>query len=327
VDDRVGWNGWRGRIGRVHGLARAVGVVAGFAADRVLGDPRRYHPVAGFGTVAAGLEDRVYADSRVRGSAYTGVLVAATVVGGVAVERVLAGRPVLRGLTTAVATWAVLGGRSLEREAEAMAGLLDGGDLAAARRRLSHLCSRNGSGLDADELSRATVESVAENTSDAVVAPLLWGGAFGVPGLLGYRAVNTLDAMVGYRNDRYRNFGWASARLDDLANHLPARACAVLTGLVARRPAAAWGVWRRDAAKHPSPNAGPVESAFAGALGLTLGGANAYGDQVEDRGTLGNGPRPRPADIDRVTTLARRVGLAAAAAAVVLSLRPKNRAL
>lgn len=305
-------------------LARAAGIVAGFVADRVLGDPRRFHPVAGFGTVATSVEGRLYADRRAAGAAYTGVLVGGTVAGSVVVERVLAHRPVVRMLVTAVATWAVLGGRSLEREGEEMARLLAGGDLECARGRLSHLCSRDPAGLDADELARATVESVAENTSDACVAPLLWGGVAGLPGLLGYRAVNTLDAMVGYRNPRYNEFGWASARLDDVANYLPARVCAVLTGVVAGR-ADAWRAWRRDAAQHPSPNAGPVEAAFAGALGRTLGGTNTYGDEREDRGTLGDGPRPGPADIARTTRLSRKVALAAVTTAAIIALRrPKK---
>jgi adenosylcobinamide-phosphate synthase len=315
---------WQDRgVGGRGGVARAAGIVVGFAADRAFGDPRRYHPVAGFGRSAAALEKRMYADNRAAGAAYTIVLVGATTVAAATVQRSTRGRPVAEAAVTALATWAVLGGRSLEREAATMAELLADRDLPAARRRLGHLCSRDATDLDAGELARATVESVAENTSDACVAPLLWGGVAGLPGLLGYRAINTLDAMVGYRTKRHGNFGWASARLDDLANLVPARVCAVLAGLAGRRPRRAWQAWRNDAGKHPSPNAGPVEASFAGALGLTLGGANAYGDEVEDRGTLGDGPRPRPADIGRVTDLSRRVGLAAATLAVALSLRPR----
>jgi adenosylcobinamide-phosphate synthase len=304
--------------------ARAVGIVAGVIADRLLGDPRRFHPVAGFGRLASRLEPPVYDDRRAAGASYAGVLVGGAVLGGAVLETGLRRRPVARAVATAVVTWAVLGSRSLEREAEEMAVRLEGGDLPAARERLSHLCSRDAAGLDAAGLARATVESVAENTSDACVAPLLWGGALGLPGLLGYRAVNTLDAMVGYRSARYERFGWASARLDDVANYLPARACAALTGAVSGRPARAWRAWRRDAGGHPSPNAGPVEAAFAGALGVTLGGTNSYGDQIEDRGTLGDGPGPQVADVRRVAALSRRVGLAATVVAVFLSLRPRK---
>ncbi|MGA8995711.1 MAG: cobalamin biosynthesis protein, partial [Nocardioidaceae bacterium] len=125
--------------------------------------------------------------------------------------------------------------------------------------------------------------------TDAVVAPLLWGAVGGPAGLLGYRAVNTLDAMVGHRSPRYHRFGWAAARLDDAANLVPARVAATLAVLLGGRPAASLRAWRRDARRHPSPNAGPVEAAFAGALGLRLGGVNRYGADVQDRGLLGDG--------------------------------------
>lgn len=300
-------------------MSRVLGILLGFAADRVLGDPRRFHPVAGFGRTAARLESSVYADSRAAGTAYAAALVGTTTAAGVLVERATRSRPVLHTLVTAAATWTVLGARSLDREAEAMAALLEDKDIPAARARLSHLCARDATDLEADDLARATVESIAENTSDACVAPLLWGGVLGVPGLLGYRAANTLDAMVGYKSAKYLNFGWASARLDDVLNLLPARACALLTGLAAGRPQQARAVWRQDAPKHPSPNAGPVEAAFAGALDLTLGGTNSYGSYQEDRGTLGDGPAPTVADVRRTAALARRVGVAAAGVAAVLA--------
>jgi adenosylcobinamide-phosphate synthase len=205
-----------------------------------------------------------------------------------------------------------------------MAAHLEEKDIPAARDRLSHLCARDATDLEADELARATVESIAENTSDACVAPLLWGGVLGIPGLLGYRAANTLDAMVGYKSPKYQNFGWASARLDDVLNLVPARVCAVLTGLAAGRPRQATAVWRQDAAKHPSPNAGPVEASFAGALGLTLGGTNNYGSYQEDRGTLGDGPSPTVADVRRTAELAGRVGMAAAGVAAMIAVKGKR---
>lgn len=280
--------------------------------------------MAGFGQVAGRLETRLYSDSRAAGTAYAGVLVGSVVAAGVVAERLTSGRPVARTVLTAAATWAVLGGRSLEREAEVMAAFLEAKDLEAARGRLSYLCSRDASDLSTDELARATVESVAENTSDATVAPLVWGGLLGIPGLVGYRAVNTLDAMVGYKSAQYRNFGWTSARLDDLLNLGPARACALLTGLVSGRLGESWRIWRRDAGRHPSPNAGPVEASFAGALDLRLGGTNTYGDEVEDRGTLGDGLPPGVGDIRRTASLARRVSYAAAATAAILAMRPRS---
>jgi adenosylcobinamide-phosphate synthase len=309
--------------------SRALGLLAGFLADRAWGDPRRYHPVAGFGRVAGALEQRMHADSRVRGSAYTLVLVGTTSAAGVLLERGTRGRPVLHAVATAAVTWAVLGGRSLDREAGAVATLL-AADLPRARQRLTHLVGRDTRGLDESEVARAVVESLAENTSDAVVAPLVLGAAAGMPGLLGHRAANTLDAMVGHRSRRHRRFGWASARLDDLLNFPGARATAGLTVLLGDRPGAAWGAWRRDAAAHPSPNAGPVEAAFAGALGVRLGGSNVYGppgeQQVDHRATLGDGRPVAVSDIDRARTLAARVDVAALAGCVLaLSVRRPRR--
>jgi adenosylcobinamide-phosphate synthase len=296
--------------------ARAAGLLLGYAADRLLGDPRRWHPVAGFGRVAHALEQRLYADARPPGVVHVAVLVGGAGCLGAVAERVSA-RPVPRTLVTAAGTWAVLGGRSLEREACAVHAHLAAGDLPAARRRLTHLVGRDTRTLTQAQVARAVLESLAENTSDAVVAPLVWGAVAGVPGLLGYRAVNTLDAMVGHRNARYERFGWAAARLDDVLNLPGARLAGLLT--VAAHPsrgAAAWRAWRRDAAGHPSPNAGVVEAAFAGSLGVRLGGTNTYyGSRVEHRALLGDGDAPTPPDIPRGTRLARRVGLGAVAVA------------
>jgi adenosylcobinamide-phosphate synthase len=247
---------------------------------------------------------------------HTAVLVGGAVGLGVVLER----RSVA---LTAIATWAVLGGRSLEREALTVHAHLAAGDLAAARQRLTHLVGRDTSELDESEVARAVVESVAENTSDAVVAPLFWGAVAGLPGLLGYRAVNTLDAMVGHHNTRYEQYGWASARLDDLAN-LPASRLTGVLALATSPPRArpGWAVWRRDAAAHPSPNAGVVEAAFAGVLGVRLGGVNRYyGSRVEDRAVIGDGRAPVADDISRATDLARRVGTAAVVLLAVSSRR------
>lgn len=295
-------------------MSRAAGLALGFLADHLLGDPVRYHPVAGFGRAANRLEHRLYADSRARGAAYWLVLVGTTTATGVVLERSTRHRPLLHTLSTAVATWAVLGGRSLDREAAAVEGLVSH-DLAAARGRLTHLVGRDTRSLDESGIARAVVESVAENTSDAVVSSLVLGAVAGVPGLVGHRAANTLDAMVGHRSVRYRSFGWASARADDLLNLPGSRLSAVLAVALGPEPGAALSVWRRDAAAHPSPNAGPVEAAFAGALGLRLGGSNTYGapgqQQVEDRAVLGTGRAPVAADIGRARRLARRIDLAA----------------
>jgi adenosylcobinamide-phosphate synthase len=304
--------------------SRATGIALGVLADAILGDPARGHPVAVFGRWAGALERQCYAPSRARGIGYTAVAVAGPVLLGTVAERVTARGRVGRVLVTALATWVALGGTSLVREGMAMAGSLEAGDLPAARDRLTHLCARDPAELAAGDLARATVESMAENTSDAVVAPLLWAAVAGVPGVLGYRAVNTLDAMVGYRSPRYQRFGWASARLDDLVNLVPARLTGLLTVLCAPlvdgSPARAWQVLRADGARHPSPNAGRCEAAAAGALGVRLGGTNVYGGRTESRPEVGAGGRaPQTGDVRRSALLSRYVGLAGAAVAVALA--------
>jgi adenosylcobinamide-phosphate synthase len=306
---------------RANGWARPAGLLLGTAADAVLGDPRRGHPVAGFGALAVALERRCYADSRGAGAGYAAVLVGAAAGVGLLARRAVAGRPLAEVALTAAATWTVLGGASLARHGTALAAELTDADLDAARSRLPSLCGRDPAALDAMGMARAGTESMAENTSDAMVAPLLWGAVAGLPGLLGYRAVNTLDAMVGYRSARYRQFGWAAARLDDLVNLLPSRVAALLFAALAPAvggsPRVALAAWRRDAGAHPSPNAGPVEAAAAGALGVGLGGRTVYPHGVEERPHLGAGRPPAPADLRRAARLSRLVGWAAAGLAAV----------
>jgi adenosylcobinamide-phosphate synthase len=300
----------------------ALGLLAGTALDAVVPDPRRGHPVALFGSAAGALENRMYADSRSRGTVFTAICASAAIVAGRAIER-RSGRT--RPLAVAATTWAVLGARSLRSEAATVHDLLARGDLAGAREQVTHLVGRDPSVLDSDGVARAAVESVAENTCDAIVAPLLWGAVAGVPGLLAYRAVNTLDAMVGHRSPRYANFGWAPARLDDLANVVPARATAALVALAA--PAVggdgrgAFRIALRDGGRHPSPNSGVSEAAYAGALGLRLGGRNVYAGRVEDRPTMGDGRAPTSDDLRRATRLCAAVTVAAAVLAALVARR------
>jgi adenosylcobinamide-phosphate synthase len=232
----------------------------------------------------------------------------------------------------ATAVWAVTGARSLHHEAERAWLSLDRHDLAAARDVLPSLCGRDPAALDAEEITRAVIESVAENTSDAVVAPLLWGAVAGIPGLVAYRAINTLDAMVGHRSARYLRFGWASARLDDVANWIPARVTAALTAacapLVTRTsPVKVVQVVLRDGGRHPSPNAGRCEAAFAAALGVRLGGTNVYDGAAEARPELGgNGRASEPEDIRRAVLLSRAVTVSATALAALVVLSADGRA-
>ncbi|SDP64822.1 adenosylcobinamide-phosphate synthase [Actinopolyspora xinjiangensis] len=305
---------------------RAVGLLLGVAADAVLGDPRRGHPVAAFGGLAQRVEKATYRDSRSAGALHTAGLVGTAAFLGLAVQRVVRRSPVAEATVTALTTWSVLGGTSLAVEGTGMARHLDAGELDAARLRLRGLCGRRADGLDGQGLARATVESVAENTSDAVIAPLFWGALAGVPGLVGYRAANTLDAMIGNRSSRYRSFGWAAARLDDLLNLVPARATAALTTacapVVGGSARESGRIRRRDASAHPSPNAGQVEAAFAGALRIRLGGRTDYGHATESRPVLGEGRTADGGDVTRSVELSRLVGtvggvLAAVTASVV----------
>jgi adenosylcobinamide-phosphate synthase len=291
--------------------AAALTLVSGYAADRLLGDPARLHPVAGFGRIGTALERRMW-----RPGGFAGVLYTVSLVGGAAVvtrsmERALPRR--WRTVFAALTVWAALGGRSLERAALALADAAEANDLARARRLAPTLVGRDPAQLDGPELCRAAVESVAENVSDAVVAPLLWAALLGAPGVAAYRAANTLDAMVGHRSERYQRFGWASARLDDLVNWPAARLAALAA--IAWAPAvggdrrAAWSVAWRDGAAHPSPNAGRIEGAFAGALAVRLGGLNRYEHGFERRPQLGDGSPPSTVDIGRAVRLAKLVGV------------------
>ena len=295
--------------------SRAAGLLLGAALDAALADPRRGHPVAAFGSLAGRAEARLWADSRGWGAAHLAACLLPVTAAGLAGSRLTRDHPLAGAAVTALGSWAVLGGTSLRREALALGRALEAGDLPAARQLLPALCGRDPGPLGATGLARAAVESVAENTSDAVVAPLLWGAALGLPGLLGYRAVNTLDAMIGYRSPRYQRFGWAAARLDDAANLIPARVTGLLAALLAPAVGGQAGpalrTLRRDGHQHPSPNAGRCEAAFAGALGVRLGGTNSYQGRVEQRGPLGAGRPPAAADVRRAARLSRLVSMAA----------------
>lgn len=303
---------------------RAAGLALGYLADLALGDPRRGHPVAWFGTGAASLERLTYADRRASGVVHTSGLVGALFVAGVVLERGATRRgPVWTTASTAAVTFVVLGGTSLARTGAEMSARVARVDLDGARALLPSLCGRDPASLDLGGLTRAALESVAENTSDAAVAPLFWGAIGGVPGMLVYRGANTLDAMIGHKSARYTNFGWAAARFDDVLNYVPARVagllvagCAAVTG---GSPAAALTAWRRDASRHPSPNAGVVEASFAGALGVRLGGPTQYAHRLEIRPTLGDGRAPEVADLSASVRLSRAVQAAAACGAVAVA--------
>ncbi len=261
------------------------------------------------------LERRLYRDGRLAGTAFAAIGIGIGLGAGIAVRRLL--RP---PAATALAAAVCAAGRMLDDEALAVAELLHADDIDTARQRVRTLVGRDTTMLDASGISRAVVESVAENCVDAVTATLWWATVGGAPLAVAHRAVNTLDAMVGHRNERYQRFGWASARLDDVANWLPSRLTAL--AVAACRPSGVGRILRtaaRDGRAHPSPNGGLVEAAFAEALGLTLGGVNTYDGVTEQRGTLGSGRPPTPADITAAVRLRRRCTAAAAALLTVLT--------
>lgn len=276
----------------------------GWVADQIVGEPPdRWHPVAAFGTMMTAVEHHLYRPSRGAGMVHLGIGVGAAVTVGLIGQRIL-GRPA----ATVLATTVCVAGRMLAHEGAVTLALVDDDDLDGARQRVQALVGRDPEHLDGPDIVRATIESVAENTVDAVIAPMCWAAIAGAPGVLAHRAINTLDAMIGHRNDRYERFGWAAAKADDGVNYLPARvaAAAVMVAMPHRVRAIAHAV-RRQAPAHPSPNGGVIEAAVAGALGIQLGGTNRYGDRVEDRGVLGDGPNPTVTDgyrAIRLTTLA-----------------------
>ncbi len=293
---------------------RAAAVACGLMIDRVAGEPPApVHPVAIFGRLMEAFERRCYADTRGAGAVYTA--------SGVAL-----GFTVGSICPLALVVGCTAAGRELRRVASEVRDAVVADDVGHARARVSALVGRDPSQLDHSGLAAAVIESLAENTVDAVVAPVWWAMTGGRRAAAAYRAVNTMDAMVGHRSTRYERFGWASARLDDAANYVPARLTAALVALV--RPASAVAVRHavlRQAPEHPSPNAGVAEAAFAAVLGVELGGPLRYGDRDEERPRLGWGPRPTAADIDRALTLASHVELALLGLLVALALAARLR--
>jgi len=272
--------------------------------DRLLGEPRRFHPLVGFGSWAAAIE------ARLRRQAAQPL--AQRLIGVLAWLLALSPWLLLALWLRAELGWAVdvlllyfsLGARSLAEHAEAVAIPLAAGRLEEARARVGRMVSRDTSELDAHGVARAGVESVLENGNDAVFGALFWFVVAGGPGALLFRLANTLDAMWGYRTPRYRYFGWAAARLDDVLNYLPARLTALSYALLGRTRAAL-ACWRRQAGAWDSPNAGPVMAAGAGSLGLVLGGSASYQGASEIRPWLGFGAEPVATDIRRAAALVR----------------------
>lgn len=273
--------------------------LAAVLLDRLLGEPRRFHPLVGFGTLAGWLEKRLNRRT-IAGGALAWLLAV-----GPWVALAAALRPLAPFAVDVALLYFALGAQSLCEHAEAIARPLAAGDLAEARRRVGWIVSRDTSALDAAGVARAGVESVLENGNDAAFGALFWFALLGGPGALLFRLANTLDAMWGYRTERLNLFGRVAARADDLLNW-PAARLTALTYALLGRTRTALACWRTQAPAWDSPNAGPVMAAGAGSLGVALGGAAIYHGQREERPPLGAGAPPTAADLGRAVGLVRR---------------------
>lgn len=266
--------------------------------DRLLGEPRCFHPLVGFGQLVAGIEQRLNRRTRLAG--IFSWLIAVLPAVGLA----LLLRPFAPFVVDVALLYFALGAQSLAEHAEAVAKPLREGRLDEARQRVGWIVSRETSQLDESGVAKAGVESVLENGNDAIFGTLFWFALLGGPGALLFRLANTLDAMWGYRTERFNHFGWAAARIDDGLNWLPARLTALTYALLGKTRNAL-ACWRTQAPGWESPNAGPVMAAGAGSLGVLLGGAAIYHGEVEIRPPLGTGPTPVAADLGRAIALIR----------------------
>ncbi|MDO9244703.1 MAG: adenosylcobinamide-phosphate synthase CbiB [Rhodocyclaceae bacterium] len=284
-------------------LFPAAAALVGVLLDRLLGEPRRWHPLVGFGRLADAAERcfRAGAPGHPLGNRISGLAAWLMIVAPFVALAVWFAHPVLDALLL----WLALGGKSLGEHARAIAVPLAAGDLATARERLGLIVSRDTTQLDETGVATAAVESVLENGNDAVFGALFWFFVAGGAGALLFRLANTLDAMWGYRDARRVYFGWAAARIDDVLNFVPARLTALTYALLGRtRDALA--CWRTQALRWSSPNAGPVMAAGAGALKVGLGGTASYHGAIEERPRLGSGAAPTFVDIGRAVTLVER---------------------
>jgi len=278
-------------------------ISAAYVADLFFGDPPGYpHPVKLIGRTISFFEKRLLQWAHTpRMQRLSGVILAATVVSGAgiftwAIIRMAAWvHPAFSSITIIFFAYTTLATRNLYDEARKVIKVLEQGDIKLARKQMGFLVGRDTDHLDEKEICRALIETVSENTSDGIVAPLFYLILGGPPLAMAYKALNTLDSMVGYRNDRYRDFGWASARGDDLANLIPSRLTALLfilsSFLLRKHWRRAWRATWRDGRKNTSPNSGYPEAAMAGALGVQLGGKNSYFGRVEEKPFIGEPER------------------------------------
>jgi adenosylcobinamide-phosphate synthase len=304
------------------GAAAPAVLVAALLIDAIVGDPdglwrRLPHPVVLIGKLVSALEARLNDGGaapetrRRRGVAAAAAIVAVPALLAAAVEAALLALPAPLGLAgVAVVAATLLAQRSLDRHVAAVGDALAREGLPGGRRAVAHIVGRDPGALDEAGVTRAAIETLAENFSDAVVAPAFWFALLGLPGLVAYKAANTADSMIGHKNERYLAFGWAAARLDDLLNLVPARLAGLLIAFAAPaeggRADAAIATMRADAPRHPSPNAGWPEAAMAAGLGVALLGPIAYGGTVSEKPWLNAAGRPpAAADIGRALAVYR----------------------
>ena len=292
--------------------------VAGVAVDHLLGEPRRAHPLVGFGACASSLERALNPDhagdpisgrsaaktTMVRAAGLLGWSVCVLVPVAVSIGLIIALPTPWTWIIHIALLWFALGARSLHDHIAPIGAALAGGDLVQARELTSRIVTRDTSSADETALARAAVESALENGNDAIFGTLFWFAVAGGPGALAFRLANTLDAMWGYRTPRFLHFGWAAARLDDVANYLPARLTALSYAICSHLPSALH-CWKTQAAQWDSPNAGPVMASGAGGLRVLCGGVARYHGVDEARPVLGTGRVPGAADIPRALNLVR----------------------
>lgn len=280
-------------------------MLAGMGLDALLGEPRRAHPLVGFGRMAQAIERSLHRDARLRGVLAWCLAVLPAVALTAAAAHLLATFSSWASMAfSAVMLYLAIGHRSLGEHARAVEAPLLAGDLDAARSAVARMVSRDTQSLDASQVAAAATESVLENGADAVFGALFWFAVLGAPGVVLYRLANTLDAMWGYRTPRHERFGWAAARIDDALNYVPARLTA-LTYAVLGDTRRALRCWHRQAPLWDSPNAGPVMAAGAGAIGVQLGGPAPYHGRWEDRPVLGEGDAPNADAISAALRLVR----------------------
>lgn len=308
----------------------SLAIAAGLIADRLIKEPpNAFHPVAWFGTAMTKLEEKLWSDRKTNGALYCLVGAGGGYMAGWCLQKITRQGLWQQVATQSVAVFFAVAGGSLRDIAAQVEKHLEAEDLEAARQTVSMLVGRNTSEFGESEIAAAAIESVAENTVDALVAPVFWALVAQSPGVLAYRAINTMDAMVGHRSKRYANFGTAAARCDDVANFLPARFCGLL--FAAQNPLKATTVWEavtRQARLHPSPNSGVSEAAMAVLCDIELGGRWQSGDRVENRPKLGFGARPDRADIakaNRVSQLSEQTLLAMSLAIAAVAVATKHR--